>query len=119
MVKVKEKNGFTLVELLAVIAILGLLIGIAVPSTLLISKNIKEKLYESKLKNIEVAVEHYLEDYKDNCSHTNNLEQLEQDLTIKKLVDNNYLKPDNNQEIKNPIDGENLYDKSIKELKIK
>ncbi len=115
----KEKNGFTLVELLAVIAILGLLIGIAVPSTLLISKNIKEKLYESKLKNIEVAVEHYLEDYKDNCSHTNNLEQLEQDLTIKKLVDNNYLKPDNNQEIKNPIDGENLYDKSIKELKIK
>lgn len=115
----KEKNGFTLVELLAVIAILGLLIGIAVPSTLLISKNIKEKLYESKLKNIEVAVEHYLEDYKDNCSHMDNLEQLEQELTIKELVDKNYLKPDNNQEIKNPVNGENLYYKAIKELKIK
>lgn len=111
----KEKNGFTLIELLAVIAIIGLLIGIAVPSTLLISKNIKEKLYESKLKNIEVAVEHYLEDHKNNCGY---IDILKQNLTIKELVDNNYLKPDSNKVIKNPIDDTNWYEKNtkIKEL---
>ena len=40
----RNKNGFTLVELLAVIVILSLLIAIAVPSSITIGNKIKEKL---------------------------------------------------------------------------
>ena len=39
--KMKNKKGFTLVELLAVIVILALLVAIAVPSTFSISNRLK------------------------------------------------------------------------------
>lgn len=50
-----KKNGFTLVELLAVIVILGLLIAIAVPSALKLSNKVKEKSYSTKIDLIEQA----------------------------------------------------------------
>ena len=50
-----KKNGFTLVELLAVIVILGLLIAIAVPSALKLSTKVKEKSYDTKVDLIEQA----------------------------------------------------------------
>jgi prepilin-type N-terminal cleavage/methylation domain-containing protein len=50
-----KNKGFTLVELLAVIVILGILITIAVPSMLGVSKNVKEKSYTSKIDLIESA----------------------------------------------------------------
>ena len=50
-----KNKGFTLVELLAVIVILGILITIAVPSILGVSKNVKEKSYTTKISIIESA----------------------------------------------------------------
>lgn len=50
-----KKNGFTLVELLAVIVILGLLIAIAVPSALKLSSKVKEKSLDTKIDLIEQA----------------------------------------------------------------
>ena len=49
----KNKKGFTLVELLAVITLLGLLVVIAVPSGLAISKKVKQKMLDSKIELIE------------------------------------------------------------------
>ena len=51
----KNKKGFTLVELLVVIVILGLLIAIAIPSGLAISKKIKQKMLDTKIEQIESA----------------------------------------------------------------
>ncbi len=49
----KKENGFTLVELLSCIIIIGLLVAIAVPSALNLSKKVKDKSYESKINIME------------------------------------------------------------------
>lgn len=51
----KNKKGFTLVELLAVIAILGIIIVIAVPSVMGINNLIKKDMLEKKGEIIEEA----------------------------------------------------------------
>lgn len=50
-----NKKGFTLVELLAVIVILGIIIVVVAPSLLDTSKGARKKTYETKIANIETA----------------------------------------------------------------
>ena len=57
-----KNKGFTLVELLAVLVILGLLITLAVPNILGVSKNVKEKSYQTKIEIIENAAITYTSD---------------------------------------------------------
>lgn len=54
-----KKNGFTLVELLVVIVILGLLMAIAVPSALSLAGKVKGKAYDTKIELIEKAAQTY------------------------------------------------------------
>lgn len=107
-----NKKGFTLVELLAVIVILGVLTAIAVPSVLGISKKIKTDMYESKKKTVEVALELWADDNKSSC--INNIDNLK----IQNLIEANYLKADdkNNSSFTNPSNGQNLYETSVKEV---
>lgn len=48
-----KNKGFTLVELLAVIVILGLILAISVPSAFKISSKVKSKAYKTKIEQIE------------------------------------------------------------------
>ncbi len=61
----KNKKGFTLVEILAVIVLMGILLGFAVPSVINISKKQKANLKEQKIEIIVDAAEEYLKDNKD------------------------------------------------------
>lgn len=54
-----KKNGFTLVELLAVIALLAILATLAVTSAINVSINLKEDMYCEKLDFIETAAKQY------------------------------------------------------------
>lgn len=107
-----NKKGFTLVELLAVIVILGVLTAIAVPSVLGISKKIKTDMYESKKKTVEVALELWADDNKSSC--IDNIDKLR----IQNLIEDNYLKADdkNNSSFTNPSNGQNLYGTEVKEV---
>lgn len=51
----KNNKGFTLVEIISVIVLLGLVIGIAVPSVMNASTNVKKKTLQTKVDNIEQA----------------------------------------------------------------
>ncbi len=93
----KNKKGFTLVELLAVIILLGILMAIAVPSYLGISKKIKTDMYTSKIKTIEVAAISWADENKQSCNATayNNL-------TLNDLINGKYLRDDEDSNIVNP-----------------
>lgn len=54
-----KKNGFTLVELLAVIVLLALLMAIAVPSAFKLNSKVKGKAYNTKIDLIEQAANNY------------------------------------------------------------
>ena len=107
-----NKKGFTLVELLAVIVILGVLTAIAVPSVLGISKKIKTDMYDSKIKTIEVAAELWADDHKSDClSQINTLQ-------VGQLIPD-YLKADDNSgNFNSPTDGTSLKGKSLNDLGI-
>ena len=57
-----NKKGFTLVEVISVIALLGLIIGLAVPGVMRSSKKAKERTLNTKIKNIEKAAILYGQD---------------------------------------------------------
>lgn len=74
----KSKHGFTLVELMIVVVILGILVAIAVPIFGAVTRNSKRKACRSTQKIIETAaVQFYLSDTRENFddlfgSETNN-----------------------------------------------
>ena len=59
-----KKNGFTLVELIATIIIIGLVIIIAIPVYNNMTGKTQEKAYVNKIKSIEVAAANYAADFK-------------------------------------------------------
>lgn len=61
--KKRNKKGFTLVELVVVIAILGILAAIAVPKLAGSRDNAKAKANEANIRTIESAISIYQADY--------------------------------------------------------
>lgn len=115
----KNNNGFTLVELLAVVVVLAIIVTIATTSTISISNKIKGNMYCSKLDFIENAAKLYGEDRRDSFTSNvtiNGTSYKGVVITVKKLVETNYLKKDQSSEpyIQDPRDKKNgLDDKSI------
>lgn len=56
----KQKKGFTLVELLTIICVIGLILGIAIPSTNKILRNAKENKFTADSRTILSSVESYV-----------------------------------------------------------
>ena len=107
----KNKNGFTLVELLAVIVVLAIIITIAVPSAISISNKIKAKMEDTKRQMIVDAAKLYGQENPssvvnsiDNCSNSK--------ITVGTLVNDGYIKKDdvkNGEEaVVNPKDNSSM-----------
>lgn len=102
------KKGFTIVELLAAIAIMALIIIISVPAYEGISKTIKEQNLNSKLSMIERATESYVNKYHKDKVYDNGAKTI--CYTIEFLISKNVVSPDNKDEtgITDPLNGGDL-----------
>ena len=105
----ESKNGFTLVELLAVIAIIAILGITAVAAYNGITQNAKEKAYEAKVKQIEIAAAKWAEE--NNVSYKTQV-------SVNKLIVQGYLQADAITDegealIENPVNGQNMICKVV------
>ena len=80
----KNNKGFTLVELLAVIVIMGILLLVAIPGVFGVSNNIKANAYRKKVTDIEAAAKLYGQDFVDDIEERGFIQ-----ITVKTLIDNN------------------------------
>ena len=115
-----NKKGFTLVELLSVIVLIGLLLGIGVPGVMRISKKMKERSFNTKKEQIEQAATLWGQDNrtrisKSTCKVLESSVEKEYPcykISIKELIEEDYLDNENNNsgniEYKNPIDNQDI-----------
>lgn len=61
----KNKKGFTLIEILATIVVLSVIILIAVPTYNTLSSKSKTRIYNTKLDSIKTSAEFYAKDKED------------------------------------------------------
>ena len=84
-----NKKGFTLVEILAAIVILGILMGLAIVSVSSILSNSKEGFYDNLEDQLILAAKSYYGDHRTLLPQ--NIGQ-ERQVTVETLIKNNYLK---------------------------
>lgn len=99
-----NKKGFTLVELLAVIAILGMLIAMVTPNLMDMFDEKKDTLYENTISEIERVASIYLTDNPDIYSDISKNGYV--NISINTLCNEKYLTcPVKNQKDNSDIDG--------------
>lgn len=76
---IKKENGFTLVELLAVLVILGIIVAIAIPAVGNIIENARGNANKAEVELVEDAARLYF------------IENEEDEVTVQKLIDDGYL----------------------------
>ncbi len=91
------KKGFTLVELLAVIVILGILGLVVYPSVISVIKDARDSAYKSQVKVIEKASKEW------GVEHPNNLPEIDSAtsvwISVSKLIKDGYI---SNDDVANP-----------------
>ena len=96
-----KKKGFTLVELIGVLVILGLIASFSVPALTKTMKESSEKQYENYVKNITLAAENYFHSETDGTLNGKYF------IKLKTLIDAGYWKKENNPKTNKETD-ENL-----------
>ena len=85
-------KGFTLIELISVIVIIGILVLVAVPGVMGVAQNVKDNMFCTKIRTLEDAAKLYGKDYIDLFDERGYLE-----VKVSDLVDNNLYKKENDK----------------------
>ncbi len=120
----KSNKGFTLVEILVVIAILSLLIIIAIPASQAINSKIKKKLYQTKINLAESAGVLWAQDNQNCFTTVGTCEEFDStcnksngevicEISLITLANAGYLDYDKDNKIEDPRDGTDLNDTKV------
>lgn len=121
-----SKKGFTFVELLAVIVLIGLVIGISVPTIRYADRKFHQKAYNTKIELIKHAAENYGDDYKEVIIDESNTLTYSDPSTnqtykainvkVRDLLNNGYISKDNDinqDDVLDPRTKESMLDITI------
>lgn len=102
-----KKNGFTVVEMMAVLVILGLLIVIGIPAYIQVFNQLKRDNYNDKIRMIETAAIKYASSIKDEIKNAPNGCKV---YKVVDLIENGYVESDGTVEnyVTDPITGGRL-----------
>ncbi len=111
----KNKKGFTLVELLCVITILALIGVMASTGIITLSKKSKENMYCAKLEMIETKATEYAVKYEKELNQSNEYYNGYKSIKIKveDLITSGKLEPDKDNMVLNPLNNESLNNTEI------
>ena len=96
-----KKNGFTLVEVLAVIVILGVITAIAAPAVMGVIDRSKENMYNNQLEVFKDAAAMYVAD-NINTNPSMKIDGYSTELDLSEMIDYGYIEGP----VKNPLTGE-------------
>lgn len=101
-----KKNGFTLTELIATIAIFSLIISMVIASYMAVSNKVKKEVLKTKRDSAISAAKMYASDNNLIGSHT---------ITIETLIDNGYISKDDLEAdmFQNPVNSKSMNDCEI------
>ena len=109
-----KKNGFTLVELLVVIVLIGLLVGLGIPGINKIKENMNNRTFNTKIELLEEAAVFWGQDNKtmlqqNDCTIDSKTYKCKA-ITIKELIEDDYLDSDDLGKIvyTDPRNGESM-----------
>ena len=115
LVGINNNKGFTLVEILSVLVLIGLLFGLGVPAVSKISKNMKARTYNQKINLIEEAGKLWGQDnkallQKEDCEIESGVMYKCIKITIKELIEEDYLDSETKENIsyKDPIEDKEI-----------
>jgi prepilin-type N-terminal cleavage/methylation domain-containing protein len=102
-----KKNGFTLVEILAVLIILGVLVVLTIPAYTSVYNTLKRENLKGKITQVQTAAKKYGETIKDEIQDT---KEMCYTTTIAQLIRDGYLASDVEKEpaLINPTDNSKL-----------
>lgn len=106
----KQKSGFTLIEMLGTLVVLSIIVATSVPAITSMLKRSNEQRYEEWLKSLYIATEEYVESHRENFYEINNGGTSY--LSIKQLLDQGYLR----SSVKDPKTGNDITEVAIVEI---
>lgn len=124
-----KNKGFTLVEILVVIVLLGIIIMLVAPSVLNTSDKTKDKVLKEKITGIELSAASWAGENYSKLVWTNETCAVEEKTgstsitvdtpcettttTLRNLVDQNYYSLDEDNDVKNPVTTESMLNNQI------
>lgn len=117
-----KKNGFTLIEVLAVIVILSIVVSLATISVMKIRNDSLKELLQTKVNNLEAAAKVYGQENPDELKFNCGVEGYSSDfctvVTVGELIEGNYFKSternkDGNIDLINNVTNESMWNDEI------
>lgn len=117
MKRQKNENGFTLLELIIVVTIIGIISAAIVPQFMVLNKRTRLRVDVDSVKTLQDQINLYYQEVDDMPGH--NLNEVISTLVEKEYIDERYIDMPNQTIYLETSEAEVIYDEAIGQVKLK